>query len=758
VRELQEVLRGVHSSAQTGGDKVTLRAWFSAFAEVRNKTRGHGAITPAVCVKLAPFLDRSIRLLCKHNPIFARPWAYLHRNLSGKYNVMELGGDATAFAKLKSAEAITGDNYPDGLYIVGVDLRRVELVHTDINASDFYLPNGAFNGKTFELHSLISDSRLDGDGGPYLAVAGERPPSETHGGTKLDIAGNVFTNLPAVPAGYVHRSRLEDDVRKALLNDRHPIVTLVGRGGIGKTSLALSVLHEITGTDRYDMILWFSARDIDLSITGPKVVQPQVLTERDIADDFKTLIGASADGANGQKSAVAAMAEHLQKSALGPILFVFDNFETVRSPVDLFQWIDTNIRVPNKAMITSRFRDFKADYPIEVSGMERIEAEMLIRQTAALLQVEYLITPKYRDQIFEESDGHPYVIKIILGEVADSKTLSKPRNLIAWKDEILDALFERTFATLSPVASRIFLTLSGWRSLVPQLALEAVLLRHPIEGGDPTAGINELLRMSLIERTPAPDGADFLHVPLTAALFGSKKLGVSPTRILIKNDIKFLQEIGPTALGSLKEGIGPRIRSLFRLVAKRIGQNMSAFDDMRPVLEFVARSYAPAWLMLADLRDEDQGVTGRSQAAEYVRRFLEQQPPPHEAQAAWERLSLLYRAANDVLGASNAFLNAAETSVPPLHAVSNMANWLNNERDIIETMDVGERGTVFRPMAQLLERHIAEASATDLSRLAWLHLHSGNDHRARDVADLGLQRDPDNVYCQRLVDRLAENA
>ena len=227
MRELQEVLRGVHSSAQTGGDKVTLRAWFSAFAEVRNKTRGHGAITPAVCVKLAPFLDRSIRLLCKHNPIFARPWAYLHRNLSGKYNVMELGGDATAFAKLKSAEAITGDNYPDGLYIVGVDLRRVELVHTDINASDFYLPNGAFNGKTFELHSLISDSRLDGDGGPYLAVVGERPPSETHGGTKLDIAGNVFTNLPAVPAGYVHRSRLEDDVRKALLNDRHPIVTLV---------------------------------------------------------------------------------------------------------------------------------------------------------------------------------------------------------------------------------------------------------------------------------------------------------------------------------------------------------------------------------------------------------------------------------------------------------------------------------------------------------------------------------------------------
>jgi len=64
---------------------------------------------------------------------------------------------------------------------------------------------------------------------------------------------------------------------------------------------------------------------------------------------------------------------------------VFDNFETVRNSADLFQWIDINIRFPNKIGITTRVREFKADYPIEVLGMEKGEAEMLIGQTAVSL-------------------------------------------------------------------------------------------------------------------------------------------------------------------------------------------------------------------------------------------------------------------------------------------------------------------------------------------------------------------------------------
>jgi hypothetical protein len=83
-----------------------------------------------------------------------------------------------------------------------------------------------------------------------------------------------------------------------------------------------------------------------------------------------------------------------------------------------------------------------------------------------------------------------------------------------------------------------------------------------------------------------------------------------------------------------------------------------------------------------------------------------------------------------------------------------MANWLNSERDIIDQMDVAERGALFKPLARLMEGHLQIASANDLSRLAWLHLHAGDGRRALDVAEIGLRRDPDNQHCQRLVEKL----
>src|SRR5262249_1908778 len=151
----------------------------------------------------------------------------------------------------------------------------------------------------------------------------------------------------------------------------------------------------------------------------------------------------------------------------------------------LFQWIDTNIRLPNKAVITSRFREFKADFPVTVAGMEREEADNLISQTAAALNISEKVTTRAREQIFDESHGHPYIIKIILGEIANTGTFGRPSKMIVRKDDILDALFDRTYASLSPMAARIFLTLSAWQSLVPQLAVEAVLLWRGVDGGDP---------------------------------------------------------------------------------------------------------------------------------------------------------------------------------------------------------------------------------------------------------------------------------
>ena len=561
--------------------------------------------------------------------------------------------------------------------------------------------------------------------------------------------------MPPAPAGYISRPSTEKEILEHLINDRHPIITLVGRGGIGKTSLALKILHDLAKGNQFEAIIWFSARDIDLLAEGAKLVKPHILTERDISSEFVRFMGCQSEIIPG-KTAIDIMSDSLRKSRLGsPMLFVFDNFETIRNPVDVFNWIDSNIRLPNKCIITTRFREFKADYPISISGMDEVESNKLISQVADKLLISELITKEFRSKVFNDSDGHPYVIKIMLGEVSDTKKLSSPKQIIARKDDLLSALFERTYENLSPLASRVFLTLSGWRSLVPQLAVEAIVLRDQNEQLDVGAAVDELVRMSLVQRELASDGVEFLDVPLTAAIFGSKKLAVSPIKMIVENDIRLLQDLGYSSIHTLKDGAHPRIKRLFEKISERVSDQKLDYRQFKSVLEFIARGYPPAWLLLADFNDELQGSEGASMTAEYVRRYIESAPSGELARDAWERLSELYRQSSDLIGACDAFVRAFSASDAPLTEISNMANWVNNNRTLIANLDSTDKRAVLGSLAGLMEQRIGVISATDLSRLAWLHLHAGDVVRARQVAEMGLQREPGNRHCERLIERLS---
>jgi hypothetical protein len=96
VHQLFQVLRAIAPDVEEPATRSALRAWFAGFSVLRNKTRGHGALTPASCARLCPPLEQTIRTLTENLPVLQRPWAYLHRNLSGKFRVVPLGGDVLA--------------------------------------------------------------------------------------------------------------------------------------------------------------------------------------------------------------------------------------------------------------------------------------------------------------------------------------------------------------------------------------------------------------------------------------------------------------------------------------------------------------------------------------------------------------------------------------------------------------------------------------------------------------------------------------
>jgi hypothetical protein len=139
----------------------------------------------------------------------------------------------------------------------------------------------------------------------------------------------------------------------------------------------------------------------------------------------------------------------------------------------MFNWIDSFIRLPNKVLITTRLREFKGDYPVEVRGMNEREARQLIGQTAATLEVADLLDESYVNELVAQSEGHPYVIKILLGEVAKAKRAANIPRLVAGSEDVLTALFERTYAALSPCAQRAFLTLSAWEFSGPAIGVRS---------------------------------------------------------------------------------------------------------------------------------------------------------------------------------------------------------------------------------------------------------------------------------------------
>lgn len=741
-RLMNRALTEIGESPEELPDKIQGRRWLSLAAQFRNSSiRGHGVDTQAQMLAVGKLVQRSADAFSKNFGAFKHQWAYLHQNLSGKYLVRPITSSVEAFSHLKGKGE---DHYADGVYIALDDgtIASVELVHSDVDVTDFFLPNGAFNERRFQTVSYITGSKREADAAPYMRPAGPLPQSETHGQPIIDLRGSTFTNAPEPLGDYIARPNYERELTDILVREAHPVVSVWGRGGIGKTSITLNVLERLTHSKRFFATVWFSARDIDLLETGPKLVKPAILTQYDAAQELVRLLGLES-GSVKRERALELFAKELAKGTNGPMLFVFDNFETFLNPRELYAFIDTHVRQPNKILITSRDRlSFKGDYPIEILGMEDVECEALIDATSRRLDIFDRMTPAYRTDVIRESSGHPYIIKFLLGELARKGAGAKVERILAAGDAMLSALFERTYAALSPGARRVFLTLSNWKSRVFRIALEAVLLRSANEYID-IASIDELISSSFIEATEAENVRDsILSVPLVAQVFGRQKLSVSPLKAAVEADTKLLVQFGAMQATDKPSVFDSRLR---RFIGSGVDNNA-----ITQIVRFIASRYARAWYYLSELYDEQADV---NEANACVSRFLEQAESAEEKIMGWRYYIRLAQKRKERIDEIHGLSELAQLSDVPFVEVSSAANRLNTLfRENPNVMATDERRAIVSKVADIMQARILEGDATDRSRLSWLYRHLGEHSAAVEVARDGLRIEPTNLYCKRIVD------
>ena len=187
---------------------------FNTLPPCETRPAGHAAPQGQQCADACGALERSVGLFVESFTLFQRPWAYLHQNFSRKYRVTPIAGDQSSFEHLKRE---TNHHHRPGVYVAfDGAISPVELMESDVDASDFLFANGQFKDNQYEVLSYTTNSRRRVSAERFLTTTEPLPQSHTQGTGRLDVVGNAFVNLPPLSRGYVERARLEADLVEQL--------------------------------------------------------------------------------------------------------------------------------------------------------------------------------------------------------------------------------------------------------------------------------------------------------------------------------------------------------------------------------------------------------------------------------------------------------------------------------------------------------------------------------------------------------------
>ena len=750
VKELYTAMDFFNLTVDSNTAKRDLKLWFKGFTELRNKTRGHGATLSKAASAAAPHLEKSINYIIENLSLLNIPSAYLKRNMSGKFRVTTISNLSPQLEELKKKDTY---NYEEGIYFQLDKPIMIPLIKSDPDLSDFYISNGGFTNTSYEMLSYITDDKIHVDNSSYTAPKGQLPPSESEGLGELIPYENCFSNVPRLTYDYINRRDLEDELYDLLIDDRHIAITLLGRGGIGKTSLALRVIPRLYEVKRFDAIVWFSSRDIDLSSNGAKLVHANVITNKDIANYYSRLFKSIEEVKKKEFDSISYFQNQLTHSDAGSTLFIFDNFETVDNPIETYKWVDTFIRSPNKLLVTTRLRDFKGDYPLQVQGMSQEESMELIEKTSGNLRIDPL-SQENKERIYRISAGHPYIMKVLLGDFSRKKMKGNIERLIAGSDEILVALFERTYSALSPCAQRIFLTLSSWNSAVPRLGLESILMYSLDDPLDVEKSIETLIQYSMIEEIKADDGHYFLQLPYVAYAFGNKKLKISPLQHIISSDVSLMRKFGVSSIDdkriSLKQNFTRYISTIYH--------NDDFFKTHKIILERICYTFNEGWQLLSIWSLEANSEKFNNFAEDCIKRYLENEKSEKNKHNAWSIFTTISERLNHPYEQILGLTQIASYESISIDELSNITNKINRLFKLHE-VSLGEniKQELLIKLFNVVYGRRNEADANACSRFAWLALHISKENEAKALVEIGLKNDPENQYCLSLNKKFDRN-
>ncbi|MGB7924220.1 MAG: tetratricopeptide repeat protein, partial [Pyrinomonadaceae bacterium] len=288
------------------------------------------------------------------------------------------------------------------------------------------------------------------------------------------------TFIPRPPViGFVARRDasgrdIVERLKEELAPKKNQLVTLLGPGGVGKTTLAAETareLRELFG----GRIVWSRAEgraDFNLST---------------LLDDIATQLGRA------DLRTLAPAAKEAQVYALvanPPALVVLDNYETIAPDAQkhIGAWF---AQAQCSALFTSRPR-IDATVNVAIAAMSREEAEDFLGRVITQTQDAQIFSAAIRQRIYETAEANPFVMQWVVGQIdAAQEPLAVLEDLTHGEGDAAQRVFARSFnlPQLGDDGRNALLALSLF---VPSAARSA--LADVAGFGDETRRINEAVK------------------------------------------------------------------------------------------------------------------------------------------------------------------------------------------------------------------------------------------------------------------------
>ncbi len=727
---------------------------YKDFVFLRNRTRGHGAKRPdyyeacsSDAMKLALGLSRAAESpldLC----------AFIGADGPQTCHLLRLQGVDPQEQLVAELVGVADTNT---LFFVGASGRLFQcssLVQYRAASASYGIANGVWK------ESALSGEFINYASGEARTVhvpayGGARPklPRSHTSGESLSYALEALHNVPAAPAAYVCRRRLETRLSELLVDRVHRIVTLKGPGGSGKTSLALEVVHRLMNQPDFPFVFvaWLSARDVDLLTEGPVPRQRDVKDLPSMAARFCEVFKDSPHDVE-----VEFLSHVSDPDKHGSTLVIIDNFETLDDPEGVHRLLDERIILPSKLLITSRHKSYRGDFPLDVPGMERDEAVELIRREARAHHCEGSLTDKVVDLLICETEARPYPLKLAVAQLAaGASQLQTTLGKSLGRDDVLEALFQRSFELLDDDAKHLYLLAAQIGKSCPEVVLHALLEGR---GHDGFAALQGALDCSLVEWEDADQhsGAKLVSVPHMARVHARRELLGYPDEREIRDDADQVR-----GLIDSRSSRGVVETFLRKAVELLLGHLRSGRDSERlmHLCERAAGDDAASWLLLAVELEQHVPAT---KSREFFKHAV-QRDSSHTA--VWRAWSEFEERSGDELQSAYKGIRAIEEGESDIYFCAHIAGILLHalrDPDMKERFPPHRRESVLGALRHQFEQHrkAGRLNADGMGRLGWLYLSSYSGAAGAKQAPLfdaqrcareGLAMDPGHTYCGNLL-------